>query len=212
MINGVEQNQILPVDFLMSGTVTGFTTTPGMGTITPGATGGYNITVTASKNSSTSSRGFTLGFTQENSNKKVDIIVSQSGVSVSYNYYLRFVSNGTRNLEKIVVAMANVTENIVAEAYTRRVVDGVEETTKNPSGLSLVSKPSWVSKVTIDLNADIAGTYNIKLTVDENTSSTAREGNVVIKPDDNDDEGWILTIKVKQNAATITYEYVFEIA
>lgn len=211
VINGVEQNQILPVDFSMSGTVTGFTTTPGMGTITPGATGGYNITVTASKNSSTSSRGFTLGFTQKNSNKKVDIIVSQSGVSVTYNYYLRFVSNGTRNLEKIVVALANVTENIVAEAYTRRVVDGVEETTKNPSGLSLVSKPSWVSKVTIGLNADIDGTYNIKLTVDENTSSTAREGKVVIKPDDNDDEGWILTITVKQNAATITYEYVFEI-
>ena len=211
VINGVEQNQILPVDFSMSGTVTGFTTTPGMGTITPGATGGYNITVTASKNSSTSSRGFTLGFTQKNSNKKVDIIVSQSGVSVTYNYYLRFVSNGTRNLEKIVVALANVTENIVAEAYTRRVVDGVEETTKNPSGLSLVSKPSWVSKVTIGLNADIDGTYNIKLTVDENTSSTAREGKVVIKPDDNDDEGWILTITVKQSAATITYEYVFEI-
>lgn len=211
VINGVEQNQILPVDFSMSGTVTGFTTTPGMGTITPGATGGYNITVTASKNSSTSSRGFTLVFTQKNSNKKVDIIVSQSGVSVTYNYYLRFVSNGTRNLEKIVVALANVTENIVAEAYTRRVVDGVEETTKNPSGLSLVSKPSWVSKVTIGLNADIDGTYNIKLTVDENTSSTAREGKVVIKPDDNDDEGWILTITVKQNAATITYEYVFEI-
>lgn len=212
VINGVEQNQILPVDFSMSGTVTGFTTTPGMGTITPGATGGYNITVTASKNSSTSSRGFTLGFTQKNSNKKVDIIVSQSGVSVTYNYYLRFVSNGTRNLEKIVVALANVTGNIVAEAYTRRVVDGVEETTKNPSGLSLVSKPSWVSKVTIGLNADIDGTYNIKLTVDENTSSTAREGKVVIKPDDNDDEGWILTITVKQSAATITYDYVFEIA
>lgn len=211
VINGVEQNQILPVDFSMSGTVTGFTTTPGMGTITPGATGGYNITVTASKNSSTSSRGFTLGFTQKNSNKKVDIIVSQSGVSVTYNYYLRFVSNGTRNLEKIVVALANVTENIVAEAYTRRVVDGVEETTKNPSGLSLVSKPSWVSKVTIDLNANIDGTYNIKLTVDENTSSTAREGKVVIKPNDNDDGGRILTITVKQNAATITYEYVFEI-
>lgn len=212
VINGVEQNQILPVDFTLSGTVTGFTTNPGMGTVTPGATGGYKVTVTASKNSSTSSRGFTLGFTQKNSNKKVDIIVSQSGVSVYYNYYLRFVSNGTRNLEKIVVAMANVTENIVAEAYTRRVVDGVEETTKNPSGLSLVSKPSWVSKVTMGLNADIAGTYNIKLTVDENTSSTAREGNVVIKPNDNDDEGWILTITVKQNAATITYEYVFEIA
>ena len=212
VINGVEQNQILPVDFSMSGTVTGFTTTPGMGTITPGATGGYNITVTASKNSSTSSRGFTLGFTQKNSNKKVDIIVSQSGVSVTYNHYLRFVSNGTRNLEKIVVALANITENIVAEAYTRRVVDGVEETTKNPSGLSLVSKPSWVSKVTIGLNADIDGTYNIKLTVDENTSSTAREGKVVIKPDDNDDEGWILTITVKQSAATITYEYVFEIS
>ena len=212
VLNGVEQNQIIPVDFSKSGSGTGFTISPTNDSITPGVTGGYNITVTASKNSSTSSRSFTLKFTQPASGKVVNVGISQSGVSITYNYYLRFVSTGNRNLEKIVTALAQTTENIVAEAYTRKVVDGVEQDTKNPSGLSLVSKPSWVNSVSINLNADISGAYNIKLNIQENTSQTAREGKIVIKPDDNDDEGWILTITLKQNAATITYEYIFEIA
>ena len=212
VLNGVEQSQIIPVDFSKSGSGTGFTISPTNNDITPGVTGGYNITVTASKNSSTSSRSFTLKFTQPASSKVVNVGISQSGVSITYNYYLRFASTGNRNLEKIVTALAQTTENIVAEAYTRKVVDGVEQDTKNPSGLSLVSKPSWVNSVSIGLNADISGTYNIKLNIQENTSQTAREGKIVIKPDDNDDEGWILTITLKQDAATITYEYVFEIS
>lgn len=210
VINGVEQSQILPVDFTLSGSGTGFTTNPGMGTVTPGATGGYNVTVTASKNSSTSSRGFTLGFTQTGSNKKSNVTVSQAGVNVTYNYTFKWVGITTKATTFNHTAVGNTLSATIL-SYRKRVVDGVEESTIYPVSFTFGGSASWASFTpsgsTITPNSN--GEVTISCTASENVNTSQRAFTRTFTQEASAND---LTLNINQAAATITYEYVFEIA
>lgn len=145
------------------------------------------------------------------SGKTLQVNVSQSGRTESNKYYLGFDSpTGSKTTSKTVVATANTIGAISAYAFSTKVINGTENTgTRYPSGLTVSSKPTWV---TVNITHQGDGLYSIRLDITENTSTSSRSGSVVIKPNDNDDYGWELTINISQNAATITYEYIFEIA
>lgn len=174
------------------------------------SSGGYVTGWTADENTG-AARSFTHTLTQKESGKTLQVNVSQSGRTESNKYYLGFDSpTGSKTTSKTVVATANIIGAISAYAFSTKVINGTENTgTRYPSGLTVSSKPAWAT-VTITHQGD--GLYSIRLDITENTSTSSRSGSVVIKPNDNDDYGWELTINISQNAATITYEYVFEIA
>lgn len=174
------------------------------------SSGGYVTDWTADENTG-AARSFTHTLTQKESGKTLQVNVSQSGRTESNKYYLGFDSpTGSKTTSKTVVATANIIGAISAYAFSTKVINGTENTgTRYPSGLTVSSKPAWAT-VTITHQGD--GLYSIRLDITENTSTSSRSGSVVIKPNDNDDYGWELTINISQNAATITYEYVFEIA
>lgn len=174
------------------------------------SSGGYVTGWTADENTG-AARSFTHTLTQKESGKTLQVNVSQSGRTESNKYYLGFDSpTGSKTTSKTVVATANIIGVISAYAFSTKVINGTENTgTRYPSGLTVSSKPAWAT-VTITHQGD--GLYSIRLDITENTSTSSRSGSVVIKPNDNDDYGWELTINISQNAATITYEYVFEIA
>lgn len=174
------------------------------------SSGGYVTAWTADENTG-AARSFTHTLTQKESGKTLQVNVSQSGRTESNKYYLGFDSpTGSKTTSKTVVATANTTGAISAYAFSTKVINGTENTgTRYPSGLTVSSKPTWV---TVNITHQGDGLYSIRLDITENTSTSSRSGSVVIKPNDNDDYGWELTINISQNAATITYEYIFEIA
>lgn len=175
------------------------------------SSGGYVTAWTADENTG-AARSFTHTLTQKESGKTLQVNVSQSGRTESNKYYLGFDSpTGSKTTSKTVVATANTIGAIVAYAFSTKVINGTENTgTRYPSGLTVSSKPTWVTVNNITHQGD--GLYSIRLDITENTFTSSRSGSVVIKPNDNDDYGWELTINISQNAATITYEYIFEIA
>lgn len=174
------------------------------------SSGGYVTAWTADENTG-AARSFTHTLTQKESGKTLQVNVSQSGRTESNKYYLGFDSpTGSKTTSKTVVATANTIGAISAYAFSTKVINGTENTgTRYPSGLTVSSKPTWV---TVNITHQGDGLYSIRLDITENTSTSSRSGSVVIKPNDNDDYGWELTINISQNAATITYEYIFEIA
>ena len=156
-------------------------------------------------------RSGTIVVKQSEGSKTLTFNVSQSAKTESSKYYLGFDSpTGSKTLSKTVVATANTIRAISAYAFSTKVINGTENTgTRYPSGLTVSSKPTWA---TVTITHQGNGLYSISIDITENTSTTSRSGSVVIKPNDNDDYGWQLTINLSQNAATITYEYIFEIA
>lgn len=173
------------------------------------SSGGYVTAWTADENTG-AARSFTHTLTQKESGKTLQVNVSQSGRTESNKYYLGFDSpTGSKTTSKTVVATANTIGAISAYAFSTKVINGTENTgTRYPSGLTVSSKPTWV---TVNITHQGDGLYSIRLDITENTSTSSRSGSIVIKPNDNDDYGWQLTINISQAAATITYEYVFEI-
>lgn len=174
------------------------------------SSGGYVTAWTADENTG-AARSFTHTLTQNESGKTLQVTVSQSGRTESNKYYLGLDSpTGSKTTDKTVVATANTIGAIPAYAFSTKVINGTENTgTRYPSGLTVSSKPNWV---TVGITHQGDGLYSIRLDITENTSTSSRSGSIVIKPNDNDDYGWQLTINISQAAATITYEYVFEIA
>ena len=174
------------------------------------SSGGYVTAWTADENTG-AARSFTHTLTQKESGKTLQVNVSQSGRTESNKYYLGFDSpTGSKTTSKTVVATANTIGAISAYAFSTKVINGTENTgTRYPSGLTVSSKPTWV---TVNITHQGDGLYSIRLDITENTFTSSRSGSVVIKPNDNDDYGWELTINISQNAATITHEYIFEIA
>lgn len=169
----------------------------------------WEVTILIDENTSESVRSGTVVLTQAESGKEFTVNISQSGRTESSKYYLGFdLPTGSKQLSKTVVATANTIGSIPAYAFSTKVINGTEDTgTRYPSGLTTSIKPAWVT-VTITHQGD--GLYSIRLDITENTSTNSRSGDIVIEPTDNADRQQ-LNINVTQNAATITYEYVFEI-
>lgn len=170
--------------------------------------------LTATENSGTSSRNCVVTASYSGATTKT-ITVTQSAASVSYKYYLAFTSpTGSRTTTRTGLSALGGNNFTVDVAYSfkTKVINGSEVSTRYPLALTVTSKPSWVTNVAITTLSSDNGTYRLTLTLTENTVESTRSGTIKLRQAENDDEGWELTVNITQSAATITYEYVFEIA
>lgn len=166
-------------------------------------------TLTASSNSSTSSRTVRVFANYDGASDYVDI--TQGGTSVSYNYYLAFTSpTGSKTTTRTGLSALGGNNFTVDVAYSfkTKVINGSEISTRYPLALTVTSKPSWVTNVAITTLSSDNGTYGLTLTLTENTVESTRSGTIKLRQAKNDDDGWELTVNITQDAATITYEYV----
>lgn len=169
-------------------------------------------TLTASSNSSTSSRTVRVFANYDGASDYVDI--TQGGTSVSYKYYLAFTSpTGSRTTTRTGLSALGGNNFTVDVAYSfkTKVINGSEISTRYPLALTVTSKPSWVTNVAITTLSSDNGNYGLTLTLTENTVESTRSGTIKLRQAENDDDGWELTVNITQNAAVITYEYVFNL-
>ena len=169
--------------------------------------------LTATENSGTSSRSCVVTASYSGATTKT-ITVTQSAASVSYKYYLAFTSpTGSRTTTRTGLSALGGNNFTVDVAYSfkTKVINGSEVSTRYPLALTVTSKPSWVTNVAITTLSSDNRTYGLTLTLTENTVESTRSGTIKLRQAENDDEGWELTVNITQNAATITYEYVFNL-
>lgn len=169
-------------------------------------------TLTAFSNSSTSSRTVRVFANYDGASDYVDI--TQGAASVSYNYYLAFTSpTGSRTTSRTGLSALGGNNFTVDVAYSfkTKVINGSEISTRYPLALTVTSKPSWVTNVAITTLSSDNGNYGLILTLTENTVESTRSGTIKLRQAENDDDGWELTVNITQNAAVITYEYVFNL-
>jgi hypothetical protein len=178
-------------------------------------TSGFSLsgtTLSASANTSTSSRSIRVTASYGGASDYVDI--TQGAASVSYNYYLAFTSpTGSRTTSRTGLSALGGNNFTVDVAYSfkTKVINGSEISTRYPLALTVTSKPSWVTNVAITTLSSDNGNYGLTLTLTENTVESTRSGTIKLRQAENDDDGWELTVNITQNAATITYEYVFNL-
>lgn len=198
----------------------GLSTRDGSDSATPSlstnGTSGFSLsgtTLSASANSSTSSRSIRVTASYGGASDYVDI--TQGAVSVSYKYYLAFTSpTGSRTTSRTGLSALGGNNFTVDVAYSfkTKVINGSEISTRYPLALTVTSKPSWVTNVAITTLSSDNGNYGLTLTLTENTVESTRSGTIKLRQAENDDNGWELTVNITQNAATITYDYVFSIS
>ena len=169
--------------------------------------------LTATENSGTSTRSCVVTATYSGATTKT-ITVTQSAASVSYKYYLAFTSpTGSRTTTRTGLSALGGNNFTVDVAYSfkTKVINGSEISTRYPLALTVTSKPSWVTNVAITTLSSDNGNYGLTLTLTENTVESTRSGTIKLRQAENDDDGWELTVNITQNAAVITYEYVFNL-
>lgn len=169
--------------------------------------------LTATENTGTSSRSCTVTASYSGATTKT-IKVTQSAASVSYKYYLAFTSpTGSRTTSRTGLSALGGNNFTVDVAYSfkTKVINGSEISTRYPLALTVTSKPSWVTNVAFTTLSSDNGNYGLTLTLTENTVESTRSGTIKLRQAENDDNGWELTVNITQNAATITYDYVFNL-
>lgn len=169
--------------------------------------------LTATENTGTSSRSCTVTASYSGATTKT-IEVTQSAASVSYKYYLAFTSpTGSRTTSRTGLSALGGNNFTVDVAYSfkTKVINGSEISTRYPLALTVTSKSSWVTNVAITTLSSDNGNYGLTLTLTENTVESTRSGTIKLRQAENDDNDWELTVNITQNAATITYDYVFTI-
>lgn len=165
-------------------------------------TSGFSLsgtTLSASANTSTSSRSIRVTASYEGASDYVDI--TQGGASVSYNYYFNWGSApGSQTSKSITHPALGKTEEVPFISYKKKVINGTETSDIYPVGASR-NVPSWTTVNIVDNGLSVK-TY-------ENTAESSRSATVTVTQSES---GKKIILTINQNAATITYEYVFEIA
>lgn len=161
---------------------------------------GYNIGITLSENTSESSRRASLTLTY--GSKELDMATTQAGASVAWSYELK-VNNGTQDLNQQVPAKPSGTYSFTISSKRYKIVNGSvtsqsEDTTWTTS---IPGSPSWIH-VEEQSNTLI-------VTVDKNTTTSQRSADIVIFQTGSSDTS--ITLTVEQQAASITWNYTFNI-
>lgn len=173
-----------------------------------------NTVLTVTENTGTSNRSCTVTASYSGATTKT-IKVTQSAASVSYKYYLAFTSpTGSRTTSRTGLSALGGNNFTVDVAYSfkTKVINGSEISIRYPLALTVTSKPSWVTDVAITTLSSDNGNYGLTLTLTENIVESTRSGTIKLRQAENDDYGWELTVNITQNAATITYDYIFSIS
>lgn len=165
-------------------------------------TSGFSLsgtTLSASENTSTSSRSIRVTASYGGASDYVDI--TQGGASVFYNYYFNWGSApGSQTSKSITHPALGKTEEVPFISYKKKVINGTETSDIYPVGASR-NVPSWTIVNIVDNGLSVK-TY-------ENTAESSRSATVTVTQLESGKE---ITLNINQSAATITYEYVFEIA
>lgn len=199
-----------------SGSSTGDGSDSATPSLSTDGTSGFSLsgtTLSASENTSTSSRSIRI--TASYGGASDYVYITQGGASVSYKYYLAFTSpTGSRTTSRTGLSALGGNNFTVDVAYSfkTKVINGSEISTRYPLALTVTSKPSWVTNVAITTLSSDDGNYGLTLTLTENTVESTRSGTIKLRQAENDDNGWELTVNITQNAATITYDYVFSMS
>lgn len=167
--------------------------------ITKASGDGYNIGITLSENTSESSRRASLTLTY--GSKELDMATTQAGASVAWSYELK-VNNGTQDLNQQVPAKPSGTYSFTISSKRYKIVNGSvtsqsEDTTWTTS---ILGSPSWIH-VEEQSNTLI-------VTVDGNTTTSQRSADIVIFQTVGDGS---ITLTIEQQAASITWNYTFNI-
>lgn len=168
----------------------------------------YTIKATGISNGSESSRSgkiTVINFSENNSvsyNLSLDII--QSGASIYYNYQFEVTTDFPS------VAAAGATPKAVIKSRRYKVVNGVQESSYTLVDLSVYSKPDWtgVLSVATSSTSGAGADKDVRLPVYENTSASIRNGAVILQQSGSNKQ---ITLIINQSAASITYQYTFEI-
>lgn len=168
--------------------------------ITKASGDGYNIGITLSENTSESSRRASLTLTY--GSKELDMATTQAGASVAWSYELK-VNNGTQDLNQQVPAKPSGTYSFTISSKRYKIINSSvtsqsEDTTWTTS---IPGSPSWIH-VEEQSNTLI-------VTVDENTTTSQRSADIVIFQTGSSDTS--ITLTVEQQAASITWNYTFNI-
>ena len=168
--------------------------------ITKASGDGYNIGITLSENTSESSRRASLTLTY--GSKELDMATTQAGASVAWSYELK-VNNGTQDLNQQVPAKPSSTYSFTISSKRYKIVNGSvtsqsEDTTWTTS---IPGSPSWIH-VEEQSNTLI-------VTLDENTTTSQRSADIVIFQTGSSDTS--ITLTIEQQAASITWNYTFNI-
>lgn len=156
-------------------------------------------TLSASKNTSTSSRSIRVMASYGGASDYVDI--TQGGASVLYKYYFNWGhSPGNQTSKSTTHPALGKTEEIPFISYKRKVINGTETPDIYLVGVSR-DVPSWAIANVIENELSVK-TY-------ENTAESSRSATITVTQLESGRE---ITLNINQSAATITYEYVFEIA
>ena len=175
------------------------TATPSLST---NGTSGFSLsgtTLSASENTSTSSRSIRVTASYGGASDYVDI--TQGGASVSYNYYFNWGSApGSQTSKSITHPALGKTEEVPFISYKKKVINGTETSDIYPVGASR-NVPSWTIVNIVDKGLSVK-TY-------ENTAESSRSATVTVTQSES---GKKITLTINQSAATITYDYVFSIS
>lgn len=164
-------------------------------------TSGFSLsgtTLSASENTSTSSRSIRVTASYGGASDYVDI--TQGGASVYYNYYFNWGNSpGSQTSNSITHPALGKTEEVPFISYKKKVINGTETSDIYPVGASR-NVPSWTIVNIVDNGLSVK-TY-------ENTAESSRSATVTVTQSESGKE---ITLIINQSAATITYEYVFRI-
>ena len=156
-------------------------------------------TLSASANTSTSSRSIRVIAYHGGASDYVDI--TQGGASVSYNYYFNWGSApGSQTSKSITHPALGKTEEVPFISYKKKVIDGTETSDIYPLGASQ-NVPSWTTVNIVD--------NGLSVKTHENTVESSRSATVAVIQSES---GKKITLNINQSAATITYDYVFRIS
>lgn len=165
-------------------------------------TSGFSLsgtTLSASENTSTGIRSIRVTASYGGASDYVDI--TQGSASVFYNYYFNWGSApGSQTSKSITHPALGKTEEVPFISYKKKVINGTETSDIYPVGASR-NVPSWTIVNIVDNGLSVK-TY-------ENTTESSRSATVTVTQSESGKE---ITLNINQSAATITYEYVFEIA
>lgn len=161
---------------------------------------GYRISATMPENTSESQLSGSLNL--EYGSKTLSLGVKQAGASVAWSYELK-INNGTQDLNQQVPAKPSGTYSFTISSKRYKIVNGSvtsqsEDTTWTTS---IPGSPSWIH-VEEQSNTLI-------VTVDENTTTSQRSADIVIFQTGSSDTS--ITLTVEQQAASITWNYTFNI-
>lgn len=161
---------------------------------------GYRISATMPENTSESQLSGSLNL--EYGSKTLSLDVKQAGASVAWSYELK-VNNGTQDLNQQVPAKPSGTYSFTISSKRYKIVNSSvtsqsEDTTWTTS---IPGSPSWIH-VEEQSNTLI-------VTVDENTTTSQRSADIVIFQTGSSDTS--ITLTVEQQAASITWNYTFNI-